>query len=71
MMATRSPGLHTPLWYVLVAGKVNTVLHSLFFGTKVVWLQALSIAVLTPVIVLVPAESYRLMAPLAGSMLVE
>jgi hypothetical protein len=46
-------------------------MHSLFFGTKVVWLQGLSIAVMTTVVVLVLCVSYQLQAPFAGSVRVE
>ncbi len=62
---------HTLLWYVLVAGGVITVLHSLFFGSKVVWLQGLSVAALTTVVVLLLSATYQLQAPFAGSVRVE
>ena len=58
---------HTLLWYVLVVGAVITVLHSFFFGSKVVWLQGLSVAAMTTVIVLVLSTIYELQAPFAGS----
>ena len=59
------------LWYVLVAGGVITVLHSLFFGTKVVWLQGLSVAALATVVVLVLTATYQIQAPFAGTVRVE
>ena len=62
---------HALLWYVLVAGAVITVLHSLFFGSKVVWVQGLSVAALTTVVVLVLSATYQLQAPFAGSVRVE
>jgi hypothetical protein len=62
---------HTLLWYVLVAGGVITILHSLFFGSQVVWLQGLSIAALTTVVVLILSATYQLQAPFAGSVRVE
>ncbi len=62
---------HTLLWYVLVAGGVITILHSLFFGSRVVWLQGLSIAALTTVVVLILSATYQLQAPFAGSVRVE
>jgi len=62
---------HTLLWYVLVVGAVITVLHSFFFGSKVVWLQGLSVAAMTTVIVLVLSTNYELQAPFAGSARVE
>jgi hypothetical protein len=62
---------HGLLWYVLVVGGVITVLHSFFFGSKVVWLQGLSVAALTTVIVLVLATIYELQAPFTGSVRVE
>lgn len=62
---------HTLLWYVLVAGGVITVLHSLFFGSKVVWLQGLSVAALTTVVVLLLSATYQLQAPFAGSVRIE
>lgn len=58
---------HRLLWYVLVVGGVITVLNSLFFGTKAVWLQALSVASLTTVVVLLLSTTYQLQAPFAGS----
>jgi hypothetical protein len=62
---------HRLLWYVLVVGGVITVLHSFFFGSKVVWLQGLSVAALTTVIVLVLATIYELQASFTGSVRVE
>jgi hypothetical protein len=62
---------HMLLWYVLVAGGVITVLHSLFFGSKVVWLQGLSVAALTTVVVLLLSATYQLQAPFSGSVRVE
>ena len=62
---------HTLLWYVLVAGAVITVSLSFFFGSKVVWLQGLSVAALTTVVVLVLSATYQLQAPFAGSVRVE
>lgn len=62
---------HSLLWYVLVVGAVITVLHSFFFGSKVVWLQGLSVAAMTTVIVLVLSTIYELQAPFAGSVRVE
>lgn len=59
---------HAMLWYVLVAGGVITVLHSLFFGTKVVWLQGLSVAALATVVVLILTATYQIQAPFAGTM---
>jgi Protein of unknown function (DUF4239) len=64
-------GSHRLLWYVLVAGGVITVLNSLFFGTKSVWLQGLSVASLTTVVVLLLSATYQLQAPFAGSVRVE
>lgn len=58
---------HRLLWYVLVVGGVITVLHSFFFGSKVAWLQGLSVAALTTVIVLVLATIYELQSPFTGS----
>jgi len=58
------------LWYVLVIGGAITVLLSSFFGTKVVWLQVLSVGALTTVVVLLSA-SYQLQAPFAGSVRIE
>lgn len=58
---------HAMLWYVLVAGGVITVLHSLFFGTKVVWLQGLSVAALATVVVLILTATYQIQAPFAGT----
>jgi hypothetical protein len=62
---------HRLLWYVLVVGGVITVLHSFFFGSQAVWLQGLSVAALTTVIVLVLSATYELQAPFAGSVRVE
>ena len=62
---------HTLLWYVLVAGGVITILHSLFFGSQVVWLHGLSVAALTTVVVLILFASYQLQAPFAGSVRIE
>ena len=62
---------HTLLWYLLVVGAVITVLHSFFFGSKVVWLQGLSVAAMTTVIVLVLSTIYELHVPFAGSVRVE
>lgn len=62
---------HRLLWYVLVTGGVITVLHSVFFGTRVVWLQGLSVAALTTVVVLVLSATYQLQAPFAGNVRVE
>ena len=50
---------HTLLWYVLVAGGVITILHSLFFGSQVVWLHGLSVAALTTVVVLILLACYQ------------
>jgi hypothetical protein len=62
---------HRLLWYVLVTGGVITVLSSLFFGTKAVWLQGLSVASLTTVVVLLLSTTYQLQAPFAGSVRIE
>lgn len=62
---------HRLLWYVLVAGGVITVLHSFFFGTKTMWLQGLSVAALTTVIVLVLMATYQIQAPFDGTMRVQ
>lgn len=62
---------HRLLWHVLVSGGVITVLLSLFFGTKVVWLQGLSVAALTTVVVLILSATYQLQAPFAGSVRIE
>ncbi len=62
---------HRLLWYVLVTGGVITVLHSLFFGSKVVWLHGLSVAALTTVVVLLLSATYQLQAPFAGSIRIE
>ena len=62
---------HTLLWHVLVSGGVITVLLSLFFGSKVVWLQGLSVAALTTVVVLLLSATYQLQAPFAGSVRIE
>ncbi len=62
---------HRLLWYVLVAGGVITVLHSLFFGSKVIWLHGLSVAALTTVAVLLLSATYQLQAPFAGSIRIE
>ena len=62
---------HRLLWYVLVAGAVITVSLSFFFGSKVVWLQGLSVAALTTVVVLVLSATYQLQDPFAGSVRVE
>jgi len=62
---------HTLLWQVLVSGGAITVLLSLFFGTKVVWLQGLSVAALTTVVVLLLSATYQLQAPFAGSVRIE
>ena len=62
---------HALLWYVLVVRGVITVLHSFFFGSKVVWLQGLSVAAMTTVIVLVLSTIYELQPPFAGSVRVE
>lgn len=62
---------HRLLWYVLVAGGVITVSHSLFFGLKVVWLHGLSVAALTVVVVLLLYTTYQLQAPFAGSVRIE
>jgi hypothetical protein len=62
---------HTLLWHVLVSGGVITVLLSLFFGSKVVWLQGLSVAALTTVVVLLLSATYQLQAPFSGSVRVE
>ena len=56
---------------MLVVGGVITVLNSLFFGSKVVWLQGMSIAALTTVVVLLLSATYQLQAPFAGSVRVE
>jgi hypothetical protein len=62
---------HRLLWYVLVAGGLITVVLSFFFGSKVVWLQGLSVAALTTVVVLLLSATYELQAPFAGSVRVE
>jgi hypothetical protein len=62
---------HRLLWYVLVSGGAITVLLSSFFGTKVVWLQALSVGALTTVVVLLLSATYQLQAPFAGSVRIE
>ena len=62
---------HRLLWYVLVTGGAITILHSLFFGTKAVWLQGLSVAALTTVVVLLLSATYELQAPFAGTVRVE
>ena len=62
---------HRLLWHVLVSGGAITVLLSLFFGTKVVWLQGLSVAALTTVVVLLLSATYQLQAPFAGSVRIE
>jgi Flp pilus assembly protein TadB len=62
---------HRLLWHVLVSGGVITVLLSLFFGSKVVWLQGLSVAALTTVVVLILSATYQLQAPFAGSVRIE
>ena len=62
---------HRLLWYVLVAGGVITVLNSLFFGTKALWLQGLSVASLTTVVVLLLSTTYQLQAPFTGSVRIE
>ena len=62
---------HRLLWYVLVVGGVITVLHSLFFGSQVVWLHGLSVAALTTVVVLLLSTTYQLQAPFAGSVRIE
>jgi hypothetical protein len=62
---------HRLLWYVLVAGGFITVLFSFFFGSKVVWLQGLSVAALTTIVVLLLSATYELQAPFAGSVRVE
>ena len=62
---------HRLLWHVLVSGGVITVLLSYFFGSKVVWLQGLSIAALTTVVVLLLSATYQLQAPFAGSVRIE
>ena len=62
---------HRLLWHVLVSGGVITVLLSLFFGSKVVWLQGLSVAALTTVVVLLLSATYQLQAPFAGSVRIE
>lgn len=62
---------HRMLWYVLVTGGVITVVHSLFFGTEAVRLQALSVAALTTVVVLILAATYELQTPFAGIQHVE
>jgi hypothetical protein len=62
---------HTLLWHVLVSRGVITVLLSLFFGSKVVWLQGLSVAALTTVVVLLLSATYQLQAPFAGSERIE
>jgi hypothetical protein len=62
---------HRLLWHVLVSGGVITVLLSYFFGTKVVWLQGLSIAALTTVVVLLLSATYQLQAPFSGSVRIE
>ncbi len=62
---------HALLWYVLVAGGVITILHSLFFGSKVVWLQGLSVAALATVVVLVLSATYEIQDPFAGTVRVE
>ena len=62
---------HRLLWHVLVSGGVITVLLSYFFGSKVVWLQGLSIAALTTVVVLLLSATYQLQAPFSGSVRIE
>jgi hypothetical protein len=62
---------HRLLWYVLVVGGVITILHSLFFGSKVVWLHGLSVAAVTTVVVLLLSATYQLQAPFAGSVRIE
>ena len=62
---------HRLLWYVLVAGGMITILHSFFFRTKALWLQGLSVAALTTIIVLVLSATYQLQARFAGSVRVE
>jgi hypothetical protein len=62
---------HRLLWYVLVFGGVVTVALSLFFGSKVVWLQGLLVAALTAVVVLTLYATYQLQDPFAGSVRVE
>lgn len=62
---------HRPLWYVLVTGGVITVLLSFFFGSKVAWLQGLSVAALTTVVVLILFATYELQAPFAGNVRIE
>jgi hypothetical protein len=62
---------HRLLWYVLVVGGVITVVLSLFFGSKVVWLQGLLVAALTTVVVLTLYATYQLQDPFAGSVRVE
>ena len=62
---------HRLLWYVLLTGGVITILHSFFFGSKVVWLQGLSVAALTTVIVLLLSATYELQSPFAGSVRIE
>ena len=66
-----SQNTHALLWYILVAGGVITVLHSFFFGTKAVWLQALSVAALTTVVVLILTATYQIQDPFGGSVRVE
>ncbi len=66
-----SQDAHALLWHVLVSGGVITVLLSLFFGSKVVWLQGLSVAALTTVVVLLLSATYQLQAPFAGSVRIE
>ncbi len=62
---------HALLWHVLVSGGVITVLLSLFFGSKVAWLQGLSVAALTTLVVLILSATYQLQAPFAGSVRIE
>jgi hypothetical protein len=62
---------HRLLWYVLVAGGAITVVHALFFETRPLWLQALSVAALTAVVVLVLTATYQLQAPFSGTVRVE
>jgi flagellar basal body-associated protein FliL len=70
-MLHSSQDSHRLLWHVLVSGGVITVLLSLFFGSKVVWLQGLSVAALTTVVVLLLSATYQLQAPFAGSVRIE
>lgn len=62
---------HRLLWYVLVVGGVITILHSLFFGSKVVWLHGLSVAAVTTVVVILLSATYQFQAPFAGSVRIE